>query len=269
MSESVARTVLPPLVRIQSVRKRFGPLEVLKGIDLDIQAGEKVSIIGPSGSGKTTLLRCINYIGQPTEGHITVNGKLIGERPVGSGFAALGDRPLARQRAGIGMVFQRFNLFPHLTVLRNIELGPIKVLKVSPVAAKQRALALLEKVGLAEKASAYPEMLSGGQQQRVAIARALAMQPSLMLFDEATSALDPELVGEVLAVIAQLAADGMTMVLVTHEMQFAEDISDRVVFMDQGRIVEQGPPHQIFHAPREERTRLFLRAVLDRRASLR
>ena len=255
-----------PLVRIQGLHKRFGPLGVLRGIDLDVHAGEKLSIIGPSGSGKTTLLRCINHIGQPSEGHITVNGSLIGEKQVGGRFVALGDRALARQRAAIGMVFQRFNLFPHLTVLRNIELGPVKVLKIAPAEARERALALLQKVGLADKATAYPEMLSGGQQQRVAIARALAMQPKLMLFDEATSALDPELVGEVLAVIAQLAAEGMTMILVTHEMQFAEDISDRVIFMDDGKIVEQGPPDQIFHTPAHERTRAFLRAVLDRRA---
>jgi len=255
-----------PLVRIRGLHKRFGAVEVLRGIDLDVHAGEKVSIIGPSGSGKTTLLRCINYIGQPSEGHVTVNGSLIGEKSVGDRFVALSDRSLARQRAGIGMVFQRFNLFPHLTVLRNIELGPVKVLKVAPAEARERALTLLRKVGLADKAAAYPEMLSGGQQQRVAIARALAMQPKLMLFDEATSALDPELVGEVLAVIAQLASEGMTMILVTHEMQFAEDISDRVIFMDHGKIVEQGPPDQIFHAPTHERTRAFLRAVLDRRA---
>jgi polar amino acid transport system ATP-binding protein len=253
------------LVRLEGIHKFFGPLHVLKGIDLDVGTGEKVSIIGPSGSGKTTLLRCINYIEKPSRGHVYVNGHLLGEKAVGDGYAALDDRALARQRAEIGMVFQRFNLFPHLTVSQNIEIGPIKVLKTPPAGAKSRALELLDKVGLADKRDVYPEMLSGGQQQRVAIARALAMQPKLMLFDEATSALDPELVGEVLNVMAQLASEGMTMIIVTHEMQFAEEVSDRVIFMDHGLIVEEGPPSRLFHAPSHARTQAFLSAVLRKR----
>jgi ABC-type polar amino acid transport system ATPase subunit len=253
------------LVRLEGIHKFFGPLHVLKGIDLDVGAGEKVSIIGPSGSGKTTLLRCINYIEKPTRGHIYVNGHLLGEKAVGPDYVTLDDRALARQRAEIGMVFQRFNLFPHLTVSRNIEIGPVKVLKTPLAEARARALELLDKVGLADKRDAYPEMLSGGQQQRVAIARALAMQPKLMLFDEATSALDPELVGEVLNVMARLAAEGMTMIIVTHEMQFAEDVSDRVIFMDHGLVVEEGPPSRLFRAPSHERTQAFLSAVLRKR----
>jgi polar amino acid transport system ATP-binding protein len=254
-----------PLVRVEGVHKRFGPLHVLKGIDLDVRVGEKVSVIGPSGSGKTTLLRCINYIEKPSEGHVYINGHLLGEKAVGGRYVALDDRSLARQRAEIGMVFQRFNLFPHLTVSQNIEIGPVKVLRTPPAEAKARALALLDKVGLTGKRDAYPEMLSGGQQQRVAIARALAMQPKLMLFDEATSALDPELVGEVLNVMAQLASEGMTMIIVTHEMQFAEDVSDRVIFMDDGAIVEEAPPSHLFHVPSHARTQAFLSAVLRKR----
>ncbi len=251
-----------PLVRIEALHKRYGHLEVLKGIDIDVAAGEKVSIIGPSGSGKTTLLRCINYIEKPSDGQIYIDGQLIGQKRAAKGYGELPDRVLARQRSQIGMVFQRFNLFPHLTVLQNIQIGPVKVLKQPPEAVREHALDLLNKVGLADKRDAYPEMLSGGQQQRVAIARALAMRPRLMLFDEATSALDPELVGEVLNVMAQLAAEGMTMIIVTHEMQFAEEISDRVIFMDGGKVVEQGDPAHIFHRPCHDRTRNFLRAIL-------
>ena len=254
-----------PLVRIEALHKRYGLLHVLKGIDLDIRLGEKVSIIGPSGSGKTTLLRCVNYIERPSQGRIYISGDLLGQKQGRRGYVDLEDRALARQRAAIGMVFQRFNLFPHLTVSQNIEIGPVRVLKVPRAEAKERALDLLRKVGLAEKRDAYPEMLSGGQQQRVAIARALAMRPKLMLFDEATSALDPELVGEVLNVMAELAADGMTMMVVTHEMQFAEDVSDRVIFMDGGQIVEQGPPSRLFAAPEHPRTQSFLKAVLQKR----
>jgi len=264
-AETASPASAAPLVRIEGVHKRFGRLHVLKGIDLKIRAGEKVAIIGPSGSGKTTLLRCVNYIEKPSEGHIYVNGHLLGEKQVGDGYVALHDRALARQRAEIGMVFQRFNLFPHLTASQNVEIGLIKVLKLPPAEAKARTLELLEKVGLAGKRDAYPDMLSGGQQQRVAIARALAMQPKLMLFDEATSALDPELVGEVLNVMAQLASEGMTMMIVTHEMQFAEEVSDRVIFMDRGLIVEEGPPARLFHAPSHARTQAFLSAVLRRR----
>ena len=254
-----------PLVRIEGLHKSYGQLEVLKGIDLDVTPGEKVSIIGPSGSGKTTMLRCINYIEKPTAGHIYINGDLLGEKVVGDRHVELADRALARQRAAIGMVFQRFNLFAHLTVLQNIVIGPTKVLKTPATEARDAALDLLNKVGLAEKRDCYPDMLSGGQQQRVAIARALAMQPKLMLFDEATSALDPELVGEVLNVMARLAQDGMTMIIVTHEMQFAEDVSDRVIFMDRGVVVEQDRPDKLFHAPQNARTQSFLSAVLDKR----
>ncbi len=254
-----------PLVRIVGLHKSYGALDVLRGIDLDVRPGEKVSIIGPSGSGKTTMLRCINHIEKPTRGHVTVAGELLGQKRVGERFVDVDDRTLARQRAGIGMVFQRFNLFPHLSVLRNVTIGPVKVGRVPVAEAEAAALALLDKVGLASKAHAYPEQLSGGQQQRVAIARALAMRPKLMLFDEATSALDPELVGEVLGVMADLAADGMTMLIVTHEMHFAEDVSDRVVFMDGGLVVEQAPPGRLFHAPEHPRTRAFLSAVLGKR----
>jgi len=253
-----------PLLQIVGLHKRFGLLEVLRGVSLAVQAGETLSIIGPSGSGKTTLLRCINWLERPTDGEILINGQLIGEKQTGGRRVEMRDVDLARMRARIGMVFQRFYLFPHLTALDNVAIGPIKVLRQQATAARRDALALLEKVGLAHKRDIYPEMLSGGQQQRVAIARALAMQPALMLFDEATSALDPELVGEVLTVIRQLAAEGMTMLIVTHEMQFAEDISDRVIFMDHGQIVEEGPPHRIFRSPEQARTRAFLRAVIDR-----
>jgi polar amino acid transport system ATP-binding protein len=253
-----------PLVRIVGLHKRFGALEVLRGVDLVVRPGEKLSVIGPSGSGKTTLLRCINWLERPSAGEILINDQPIGETRSGDRRVEMRDAELARMRARIGMVFQRFNLFPHLTALDNVAVGPIKVLRQTRQDARRDALALLEKVGLAHKRDVYPDMLSGGQQQRVAIARALAMRPALMLFDEATSALDPELVGEVLIVIRQLAAEGMTMIIVTHEMQFAEDISDRVIFMDHGQIVEEGPPHQIFRAPSHARTRAFLRAVIDR-----
>jgi ABC-type polar amino acid transport system ATPase subunit len=260
VSDGAAR----PLVQVIDLHKRFGSLEVLKGVTLDIAAGEKVSIIGPSGSGKTTLLRCINWLERPSSGQILIDGQPIGERMVGGRRIEMRDRELARMRARIGMVFQRFNLFPHLTALDNVAVGPIKVLGRPAAEARHEAMALLDKVGLAHKRDVYPEMLSGGQQQRVAIARALAMRPVLMLFDEATSALDPELVGEVLTVMRQLAAEGMTMMIVSHEMQFAEDVSDRAVFMDHGEIVEQGPPHTIFREPSHPRTRAFLRAVIER-----
>ncbi|MFZ5814438.1 MAG: amino acid ABC transporter ATP-binding protein [Bacillota bacterium] len=240
------------MIKIQGLHKKFGKLHVLKGIDLEVGQGEVVCVIGPSGSGKSTLLRCINRLEAPTEGTVSVAGT-----PVPSGGKALD-----QVREELGMVFQRFNLFPHKTALQNVTLGPIRVRKMEPSAAEALGLQLLEKVGLADKANAYPAHLSGGQQQRVAIARALAMQPKAMLFDEPTSALDPELVGEVLEVMKALAREGMTMMVVTHEMGFAREVAHRVIFMDEGRIVEEGPPEQIFREPREERTRTFLRKVL-------
>lgn len=252
-----------PLVRIAGLTKTFGTHVVLKGVDLEVRAGEKLSLIGPSGSGKTTLLRCVNHLEQPTSGHIFIDGQPIGVKRRGEGFVPMSNAELARMRASIGMVFQRFNLFPHLTAAENVMIGPIKVQKHSRTEARETAMALLTKVGIAEKADSFPDSLSGGQQQRVAIARALAMHPKLMLFDEATSALDPELVGEVLNVIRQLAAEGMTMIIVTHEMRFAESVSDRVVFMAEGEIVEQGPSRQIFRSPQMDRTRAFLRAIED------
>jgi len=252
-----------PLVRIEGLYKSFGSLDVLKGIDLNVQQGQKISLIGPSGSGKTTLLRCVNYLEEPTRGDIYIDNELIGQRLVGSTKVPMSDKELARMRAEIGMVFQRFNLFPHLSVLDNIILGPLKVQQRSRAEAVEQAEDLLNKVGMFAKRDAFPEQLSGGQQQRIAIARALAMQPKLMLFDEATSALDPELVGEVLGVMRKLAEEGMTMIIVTHEMSFAESVSDQVIFMADGNIVEQGPPRQIFRESRIERTRSFIRAVQE------
>jgi polar amino acid transport system ATP-binding protein len=255
---------MAPLLRIVDLHKSFGALEVLKGVTIEVERGEKLSIIGPSGSGKTTLLRCVNYLEKPTSGHVWVDGTLIGEKQVNGRYVHLSDRELARERAEIGFVFQRFNLFPHLTALDNVTVAPRRVLRLPRAEAEQRAIAMLEKVGLAHKAAQYPERLSGGQQQRVAIARVLAMQPKLMLFDEATSALDPELIGEVLKVMRELANEGRTMLIVTHEIQFAAEVSDRVIFMDGGQIVEQGPPEQMFKHPAQERTRAFLRQILER-----
>lgn len=252
-----------PLVRIEGLYKSFGSLDVLKGIDLNVQQGQKISLIGPSGSGKTTLLRCVNYLEEPTKGDIYIDNELIGRRLVGTRKVPMGDKELARMRAEIGMVFQRFNLFPHLSVLENIILGPLKVQQRNRAEAVELAEDLLNKVGMFAKRDAFPEQLSGGQQQRIAIARALAMQPKLMLFDEATSALDPELVGEVLGVMRKLAQEGMTMIIVTHEMSFAESVSDQVIFMADGNIVEQGPPRQIFRESQVERTRNFIRAVQE------
>lgn len=254
------------LVRVSELRKSFGKSEVLRGVTLEVAKGEKVAIIGPSGSGKTTLLRSIGYLERPTSGHIIVDGELVGQKLVDGRCVDMTDRELARIRAGIGMVFQRFNLFPHLTAIENVMLGPVKVRQMPKAEAEARAIDLLIKVGLGHKRNSYPEQLSGGQQQRIAIARSLAMQPKLMLFDEATSALDPELIGEVLGVIRQLADDKMTMLIVTHEMGFAEDVSDRVVVMDQGEIIDQGPPHDIFRSPAHPRTQAFLKAVLERRS---
>ncbi|MCO5091240.1 amino acid ABC transporter ATP-binding protein [Bosea sp. (in: a-proteobacteria)] len=250
-------------VRIEALTKSFGPLQVLKGIDLTVKPGQKLCLIGPSGSGKTTLLRCINYIEVPTSGRILIDGAAIGQVDGPTGPLPMPVRQLARMRSEIGMVFQRFNLFPHLTALENVMIGPLKVLGRAPAEARDHAVQLLERVGMLDKRDQYPDRLSGGQQQRVAIARALAMKPKLMLFDEATSALDPELVGEVLAVMRRLAEDGMTMVIVTHEMRFAESVADEVVFMADGAIVEQGSSRRIFREPQNARTRDFLRAVLE------
>ena len=255
---------MDPLLRIVDLHKRFGELEVLAGVSIDVARGEKVSIIGPSGSGKTTLLRCINYLEKPSAGHIYIDGKLIGEKQANGRYVHLSDRELAKERQEIGFVFQRFNLFPHLTALENVTIAPRKVLGLSREAAEQRGREMLEKVGLGHKINEYPERLSGGQQQRVAIARVLAMQPKLMLFDEATSALDPELIGEVLRVMRQLAEEGRTMVIVTHEIQFASEVSDRVIFMDGGKIVEQGPPRDVLFNPQRARTRAFLQHMQER-----
>ena len=252
------------LLRIVELYKRFGDLEVLAGLSLDVARGEKVAIIGPSGSGKTTLLRCINYLEKPSAGHIYIDGNLIGEKKNQGRFVHLSDRELARERREIGFVFQRFNLFPHLTALDNVTIAPRKVLNLPRDEAEERGREMLTKVGLAHKIKEYPERLSGGQQQRVAIARVLAMQPKLMLFDEATSALDPELIGEVLRVMRQLAEEGRTMVIVTHEIQFAAEVSDRVVFMDGGKIVEMGPPRQVIGNPQQPRTREFLKHIQQR-----
>ena len=246
-----------PLLRIRGVQKRFGDFVALAGIDLDVAEGEVVAVIGPSGSGKSTLVRCVHQL-QPTDGGaVYVDGDLQGFERVGGHLRALDERAIARQRQRVGMVFQQFNLFPHMTVLRNVIEGPVQVLGEAVASATIRAEALLARVGLAEKKDAYPRQLSGGQQQRVAIARALAMQPRAMLFDEPTSALDPELVGEVLNVVQDLAKQGMTMVIVTHEIAFARDVANRVVFMEAGRIVEQGSA-SILNTPQTDRLRSFL-----------
>ena len=250
-----------PLVHAVNVTKAFHGNEVLKGIDMDVHPGEVVCLLGPSGSGKTTFLRCINQLESIDGGRIWVDGDLMGYDDRGGTLHHLTDKQIAAQRREIGMVFQRFNLFPHMTALENIMEAPIQVKGEKKGAVRERALALLEQVGLKDKPSAYPAQLSGGQQQRVAIARALAMKPKLMLFDEPTSALDPELVGDVLKVMRQLAQDGMTMIVVTHEMGFAREVADRVVFMDAGVVVEQGPPKDVISNPQHERTRTFLRRM--------
>jgi polar amino acid transport system ATP-binding protein len=251
-----------PLLRARGVRKRFGLQEVLRGIDLDVRSGEVVVLMGPSGSGKSTFLRCVNHLEQLDGGSIEVDGSYIGYARRGDRLHHLGDREIARQRRAVGMVFQQFNLFPHLTALQNVCEAPIGVLGEARGAATERGRELLERVGLAEKAGAYPRHLSGGQQQRVAIARALAMRPTLMLFDEPTSALDPELVGEVLATMGDLAREGLTMLVVTHEVGFARQVADRVVFMDGGVVVEQGPPAEVLERPRSPRTQAFLKRFL-------
>jgi len=253
------------IVRIVGLHKSFGSLEVIRGVDLSVRQGEKVALIGRSGSGKTTILRCINYLETPSAGEIQVAGRPIGRVAEGGRSRPMTDAELSLARADIGMVFQRFNLFPHLTAIDNILLGPLKTRGMERSAAETIAMNLLRRVGLEDKRDAYPERLSGGQQQRVAIARALAMRPRVMLFDEPTSALDPELVGEVLQVMRDLAADGMTMIVVTHEMAFAQEVADRVVFIDEGRIVEQGPPREVLVRPQSERLQTFLRSVLERR----
>jgi polar amino acid transport system ATP-binding protein len=250
------------LVSAVRVGKRFGTLAALEDVTLDVATGEVVCIIGPSGSGKTTFLRCINQLERIDSGALWLDGELTGYRRVGDALYPLSETEIARQRRITGMVFQRFNLFPHMTALGNVSEGPVQVLKMKPVAAREAAMALLERVGLAHKANAYPAELSGGQQQRVAIARSLAMNPKLMLFDEPTSALDPELVGEVLNVMRDLAGSGMTMVVVTHELGFARDVSDRVIFMDKGSVVAAAPPSELMSCPREARTRDFLRTIL-------
>ena len=247
-----------PLVHAVNVTKAFHGNEVLKGIDMDVHPGEVVCLLGPSGSGKTTFLRCINQLESIDGGRIWVDGDLMGYDDRGGTLHHLTDKQVAAQRREIGMVFQRFNLFPHMTALENVMEAPIQVKGEKKKEVRERALQLLEQVGLKDKPGAYPAQLSGGQQQRVAIAPALAMQPKLMLFDEPTSALDPELVGEVLRVMRQLARDGMTMIVVTHEMGFAREVADRVVFMDGGVVVEQGPPSEVISNPRHERTRSFL-----------
>jgi len=251
-----------PMVLAEGVHKSFGKLEVLKGIDLSIQPGEVCCLLGPSGSGKSTFLRCINHLEQLTAGRLSVDGELVGYRQQGEKVYELREKETAAKRAEIGMVFQRFNLFPHMTALGNVVEAPLRVKRESKAEALQRGRALLDRVGLADKVDAYPAQLSGGQQQRVAIARALAMQPKLMLFDEPTSALDPELVGEVLDVMRGLAEDGMTMVVVTHEMGFAREVGDTVVFMDGGVVVERGDPKSVINNPQEERTKAFLGKVL-------
>ncbi|WP_439370494.1 amino acid ABC transporter ATP-binding protein [Bradyrhizobium sp. PMVTL-01] len=251
-----------PLVAIRSVSKNFGEFQALKNVSLDVWPGEVMCLIGASGSGKTTLLRCINQLATIDAGGIWLDGELLGVREHGGKLHRLSEREIGRQRLKTGMVFQRFNLFPHKTALENITEGPTQVQGRKPEEVRTEALELLRRVGLAAKADSYPAQLSGGQQQRVAIARALALKPMLMLFDEPTSALDPELVGEVLAVMKELAKSGMTMMVVTHELGFAREVADRVVYMDQGAIIEQGRASDVLGAPREERTKAFLSAVI-------
>ncbi|RSN06212.1 ectoine/hydroxyectoine ABC transporter ATP-binding protein EhuA [Streptomyces sp. WAC 05977] len=251
-----------PLLKAVGVRKSYGHTEVLGGIDLEVHKGQVVCLLGPSGAGKSTFLRCVNHLETIDAGQVWVDGEPIGFRLRNGKLYELKEREVARQRRDIGMVFQRFNLFGHRTALQNVIEGPVRVLGVPMEEAREQALELLDRVGLAHRADAYPAQLSGGQQQRVAIARSLAMKPKLMLFDEPTSALDPELVGEVLAVMGTLAAEGMTMVVVTHEMGFAAEAADEVVFMADGVVVETGPPGEILSAPKHERTKQFLARVL-------
>ena len=250
------------MVKAESVHKSFGAAHVLKGVDLEVAPREVLCVIGPSGSGKSTFLRCVNHLEKINSGRLYVDGQLIGYREHGDRLYELREREVAAQRREIGMVFQRFNLFAHMTALENVMEAPVQVKRVQKAAARERAGQLLDRVGLSDKADSYPAQLSGGQQQRVAIARALAMEPKLMLFDEPTSALDPELVGEVLDVMRGLAEDGMTMIVVTHEMGFAREAGDKLVFMDDGSVVESGSPRDVLSDPQQERTRAFLSKVL-------
>ncbi|WP_285814548.1 amino acid ABC transporter ATP-binding protein [Microbacterium sp. Marseille-Q6648] len=261
-------TVADPIIRIESVSKSFGPLEVLHGVDLEVFPGEVVCVIGPSGSGKSTLLRCVNHLERPDAGVVRLDGEIVGVRESRGQLVEIAPAELARQRTEIGMVFQSFNLFGHMTVLENIVEAPTQVLGTPRAEAQAHAQQLLQWVRLEGKESTYPRQLSGGQQQRAAIARALAMRPKVMLFDEPTSALDPETVGEVLSVMRRLASEGLTMIVVTHEIEFAREVADRVVFMDEGRIVEVGAAAQVLDTPREERTRRFLSRILDTRADV-
>ena len=242
------------MITVERLVKKFGTLEVLRGIDAYVAKGDKVVVIGPSGSGKSTFLRCINLLDQPTSGRILVDGEEI----------TTSKCDIDRVRQKMGMVFQQFNLFPHLTVMQNLMLAPVQLKRLSPAAAEEKAQSLLKRVGLVDKALVYPAKLSGGQKQRIAIARALAMDPEIMLFDEPTSSLDPEMIGEVLSVMKELAQDGMTMMVVTHEMGFAREVGSRILFMDEGRIAEEGTPEELFGSPREVRTRDFLSKVLPR-----
>ncbi len=262
MSTDLGKTTPPSMIVADRVCKNFGALQVLKGVSLEVGRGEVLCVIGPSGSGKSTFLRCINHLEQVNAGRLYVDGELVGYREKNGKLYELHPRDAAKQRREIGMVFQHFNLFPHRTALENVIEAPTQVKKVRKAEAVTRARELLDRVGLAEKANAYPAQLSGGQQQRVAIARALAMDPKLMLFDEPTSALDPELVGEVLTVMRELAESGMTMVVVTHEMGFAREVADQLVFMDGGVVVEAGPPRELLANPRHERTKAFLSRLL-------
>ncbi len=250
------------MVTAEGVHKSFGPTHVLKGIDLEVAPREVFCLVGPSGSGKSTFLRCINHLEKINAGRLYVDGHLVGYRQQGNKLYELKDKEVAAQRKDIGMVFQRFNLFPHMTALENVMEAPVQVKRESKATARERAKRLLDRVGLADKASGYPTQLSGGQQQRVAIARALAMEPKLMLFDEPTSALDPELVGEVLDVMRDLAQSGMTMIVVTHEMGFAREVGDALVFMDDGAVVESGHPRDVLTNPQHQRTKAFLSKVL-------
>ena len=250
------------IIEARGIRKSFGHHEVLSGIDFTLERGEVVCVIGPSGSGKSTLLRCLNFLERPTDGLVRIGDEVLGYSRKGDDLFPVSEREIARQRTNVGMVFQRFNLFSHMTVEENIIEAPMRVSGLTKAAALERSTTLLERVGLADKAHSYPGQLSGGQQQRVAIARALAMQPDVMLFDEPTSALDPELVGEVLEVMKDLASAGMSMVVVTHEIAFARDVGTRVVFMDQGVIVEEGPSEMVLTAPSHQRTQSFLARIL-------